>query len=113
MVGDGRVRAVTGSAVVGLSELVRSFREAEVVLALGAAGADLEVGVESLGVSGLLMLLVATAFVMRWRTLLVSAVAVAASMLTALGVLYLTGETINALVVAGPRRKGQRHRRLV
>jgi PucR C-terminal helix-turn-helix domain/GGDEF-like domain len=55
MVGDGRVRAVTGSPVVGLTELVRSFREAEVVLALAGRGDALDVGVESLGVSGLLL----------------------------------------------------------
>jgi Cu/Ag efflux pump CusA len=52
-------------------------------------------------VGGLLLLLVAAAFLLRWRTVLVSAVAVTASMLAALGVLYLTGETINAMVVAG------------
>jgi hypothetical protein len=56
MVGDGRVRAVTGPPVVGLVELVRSFREAEVVLALAATTCDrLDVGVESLGVTGLLL----------------------------------------------------------
>src|SRR4051812_3109471 len=51
--------------------------------------------------SGLLLILVAAAFLLRWRTVLVSAVALTASMLAAVGVLYLTGETINALVVAG------------
>ncbi|MEA2429648.1 MAG: hypothetical protein QOI19_121, partial [Thermoleophilaceae bacterium] len=51
--------------------------------------------------SGVLMILVAAAFLLRWRTVLVSAVAVTASMLAALGVLYLTGESLNALVVAG------------
>jgi sugar diacid utilization regulator len=55
MVGDGRVRAVTGSPVVGLVELVRSFREAEVVLALAATGDTIDVGIESLGVTGLLL----------------------------------------------------------
>jgi hypothetical protein len=55
MVGDGCVRAVTGSPVVGLAELVRSFREAEVVLALAAASDASDVGVESLGVTGLLL----------------------------------------------------------
>jgi DNA-binding PucR family transcriptional regulator len=55
IVGDGRVRAVTGSPVVGLTELVRSFRETEVVLALAGRGDALDVGVESLGVSGLLL----------------------------------------------------------
>jgi hypothetical protein len=53
MVGDGAVRAVTGSAVVGVTELVRSFREAEIVLALRHE--SLDVGVESLGVAGLLL----------------------------------------------------------
>jgi DNA-binding PucR family transcriptional regulator len=38
-----------------LTELVRSFREAEVVLALAGRGDALDVGVESLGVSGLLL----------------------------------------------------------
>src|SRR3954471_851151 len=52
-------------------------------------------------VGGILLLLVAALFLLRWRTVLVSAVAVTASMLAALGVLYLTGETINAMVVAG------------
>src|SRR5256714_5115713 len=51
--------------------------------------------------SGVLMILIAAAFLLRWRTVLVSAVAVTASMLAALGVLYLTGDSINALVVAG------------
>jgi hypothetical protein len=55
MVGDGRVRAVTGSPVVGLPELVRSFREAEVALALAAATDASDLGVESLGVTGLLL----------------------------------------------------------
>lgn len=55
MVGDGVVRAVTGSAVVGLTELVRSFREAEIVLALAGAHDSLDIGVESLGVAGLLL----------------------------------------------------------
>ncbi len=55
MVGDGRVRAVTGSPVVGVAELVRSFREAEVVLAMAAGRDALDVGVESLGVTGLLL----------------------------------------------------------
>src|SRR3954471_15293788 len=50
---------------------------------------------------GLLLILTVAALVLRWRTVLVSAVAVTASMLTANAVLYLTGETINALVAAG------------
>jgi PucR C-terminal helix-turn-helix domain/GGDEF-like domain len=55
MVGDGVVRVVTGSAVVGLTELVRSFREAEIVLALVRTHESRDIGVESLGVAGLLL----------------------------------------------------------
>ena len=50
---------------------------------------------------GLLLILTVATFVLRWRTVLVSAVAVTASMLAAVAVLYLTGESINALVAAG------------
>jgi Cu/Ag efflux pump CusA len=51
--------------------------------------------------AGLLLLLVVAAFTLRWRTVLVTAVAVAASMVAAVGVLYVTGQSINALLVAG------------
>ncbi|MEN3279457.1 MAG: hypothetical protein V7607_597, partial [Solirubrobacteraceae bacterium] len=50
---------------------------------------------------GLLLILAVAAFVLRWRTVLVTAVAVTASMLTAVAVLYLAGESINAMVAAG------------
>jgi Cu/Ag efflux pump CusA len=50
---------------------------------------------------GLLLILTVAAFVLRWRTVLVSAVAVTASMLAAAAVLYFAGETLNAMVAAG------------
>jgi Cu/Ag efflux pump CusA len=50
---------------------------------------------------GLLLILTVAAFVLRWRTVLVSAVAVTASMLAAVAVLYLAGESLNAMVAAG------------
>jgi Cu/Ag efflux pump CusA len=52
-------------------------------------------------IGSLLMLLVAAAFLLRWRAVLISAVAVLASMLAAVSLLYLTGATINAMVAAG------------
>jgi hypothetical protein len=55
MVPDGTVRAVTGSAVAGVGELVRSFREAELMLALSARSDALDIGVEALGVTSLLL----------------------------------------------------------
>src|SRR3954469_15266368 len=50
---------------------------------------------------GLLLILTVAAFVLRWRTVLVTAVAVTASMLAAVAVLYLAGESLNAMVAAG------------
>jgi hypothetical protein len=55
MLGDGVVRAVTGSSVLGITELVRSFREAEIMLALAPTHETVDLGVESLGVAGLLL----------------------------------------------------------
>src|SRR3954454_18804131 len=52
-------------------------------------------------VGGALALIALVAFFMRWRAVLVSAVAVPLSLVIALLVLRLTGQTINALVVTG------------
>ena len=52
-------------------------------------------------IAGALAVLALAAFLMRWRAVFVSAVAIPLSLLTALVVLDLTGATINALVVAG------------
>jgi Cu/Ag efflux pump CusA len=52
-------------------------------------------------IAAALALLALVAFVMQWRAVLVSVVALPLSLLAALFVVRLTGETINALVVAG------------
>jgi DNA-binding PucR family transcriptional regulator len=55
MLADGTVRVVTGSSVVGVGELVRSFREAELMLALSTDRDTFDLGVEDLGVASLLL----------------------------------------------------------
>ena len=52
-------------------------------------------------VGSALALIALVAFFMRWRAVLVSAIAIPVSLVTALLVLRLLGQTINALVVAG------------
>src|SRR3954451_420454 len=52
-------------------------------------------------VGGALLLVALAAFTMRWRAVFVSALAIPLSLMTALLILRLTGQTINALVVAG------------
>ena len=52
-------------------------------------------------IAGALVLLALAAFLLRWRTVLVSAVAIGLSLVTAALVLDLTEATINLLVIAG------------
>src|SRR3954468_4350922 len=52
-------------------------------------------------IAGALLLVALAAFLMRWRAVFVTAIAVPLSLMAALLVLRLTDQTINALVVAG------------
>lgn len=55
----------------------------------------------TLVISALLMVLVFGIFLYGWRTALISLIAVLVSLMAALFVLYLRGETLNAMVLAG------------
>src|SRR4051812_24050049 len=54
-----------------------------------------------IAIGGALLLVALVAFLMQWRAVFVSAIAIPLSLMAALLVLRLTGQTINALVVAG------------
>jgi CzcA family heavy metal efflux pump len=97
-------------------EVTKGVEDALAAMAPGLGGIEMdstlfrpasfvETALENLGtaalIGALLLLLVFGVFLFQWRSALISVLSVLLSLMAAVGVLYLRGATINAIVLAG------------
>jgi CzcA family heavy metal efflux pump len=114
--GNGLIVVIEKFPNANTLEVTREVEQALTEMSRGLPGVEIDTSVfrlatyaedsidnltQALIVGAVLVLLVVGAFLFNWRSTLVSIVAIGMSILVALLVLYLTGATLNTMLVAG------------